>query len=42
MLRGQDFKELKLSNLDNVHVAPTIADVLGIEPPLDARGKKLK
>ncbi len=42
MLRGQDFKELKLSNFDNVDVKPKTAEVPGIEPPLDARGKKLK
>ena len=39
---GPDFKERRLSNVDNIDVAPTIADALGIKPPLDAQGKKIK
>jgi len=39
---GPDFKERNLRNVDNIDVAPTIADALGIKPPLDAQGKKIK
>lgn len=39
---GPDFKERELSNVDNIDVAPTVADVLGIKPPMDAQGRKLR
>lgn len=35
------FKSKKLKEVDNVDVAPTVADLLGIDPPADAQGKKL-
>jgi arylsulfatase A-like enzyme len=38
---GPDFKERELSNVDNIDVAPTVADALGIKPPMDAQGKKI-
>jgi predicted AlkP superfamily pyrophosphatase or phosphodiesterase len=38
---GPDFKRASLKDVDNVDVAPTIADLLGIKPPRDAQGKKI-
>ena len=38
---GPDFKAKKLKEIDNIDVAPTVADLLGIEPPADAQGKTL-
>ena len=34
---GPDFKERRLSNVDNIDVALTIADALGIKPPFEIR-----
>lgn len=39
---GPDFKERRLRNVDNIDVAPTVADLLGITPPADAQGRKLR
>jgi predicted AlkP superfamily pyrophosphatase or phosphodiesterase len=39
---GPDFKERRLSNVDNIDVAPTVAGLIGIKPPADAQGKKIK
>jgi predicted AlkP superfamily pyrophosphatase or phosphodiesterase len=38
---GPDFKRLSLKQVDAVDVAPTIAELLGIDPPADAQGKKI-
>jgi predicted AlkP superfamily phosphohydrolase/phosphomutase len=38
---GPDFKRMSLKDVDNVDVAPTVADLLGIKPPRDAQGKKI-
>ena len=37
---GPDFKRMSLKDVDNVDVAPTVADLLGIKPPRDAQGEK--
>ena len=38
---GPDFKRRNLKEVDNVDVAPTVADLLDIKPPRDAQGKKI-
>jgi arylsulfatase A-like enzyme len=38
---GPNFKRKTLKEVDNLDVAPTIAELLDIEPPRDAQGKKL-
>jgi predicted AlkP superfamily phosphohydrolase/phosphomutase len=38
---GPDFKKRTLLDVDSIDVAPTVADLLGVEAPLDAQGKKL-
>lgn len=38
---GPSFKSKRLKEINNVDIAPTVADLLGIHPPADAQGKKL-
>ena len=38
---GPNFKQRTLKEVDNVDVAPTVAELLDIKPPMDAQGKKL-
>jgi predicted AlkP superfamily pyrophosphatase or phosphodiesterase len=38
---GPDFKRRSLKEVNNVDIAPTIAELLGIDPPADAQGKKI-
>jgi hypothetical protein len=38
---GPDFKRRSLKEVNNVDVAPTIAELLGIDPPADAQGEKI-
>ena len=37
---GPNFKRKSLKDIDNVDVAPTVAEILGIDPPKDSQGKK--
>ena len=39
---GPDFRERRLNEVNNIDVAPTVADLLGIKPPTDAQGKKIR
>jgi predicted AlkP superfamily phosphohydrolase/phosphomutase len=39
---GPDFRRKSLKEVDAVDVAPTIAELLGIKPPQDTQGKKIK
>lgn len=39
---GPDFKRKNLENINNVDVAPTVAEILGIDPPKDSQGKKIR
>ena len=36
---GPSFKSKTVKEVNNVDVAPTVAELLGIEPPADAQGK---
>jgi predicted AlkP superfamily pyrophosphatase or phosphodiesterase len=38
---GPDFKSRRLKEVDAVDIAPTVAELLGIDPPKDAQGKKI-
>jgi hypothetical protein len=38
---GPDFRERPLREVNNVDVAPTVADLLEIELSLDAQGKRI-
>jgi predicted AlkP superfamily pyrophosphatase or phosphodiesterase len=38
---GPDFKRRSLREVDAVDVAPTVAELLGIDPPKDTQGKKI-
>ena len=38
---GPDFKRKTVKEVDNIDVAPTIADLLGISPPEQAQGRKI-
>jgi predicted AlkP superfamily pyrophosphatase or phosphodiesterase len=38
---GPDFRQRTLDEVENIDVAPTVAHLLGIQPPSDAQGKKL-
>jgi hypothetical protein len=37
---GPDFERRSLKEVDNVDIAPTVAELLGINPPQDSHGKK--
>ena len=39
---GPDFTRRTLKEVDNVDVAPTVAELLGINPPKDSQGKKIR
>jgi len=39
---GPDFRKRRLNEVNNIDVAPTVADLLGIKPPADAQGKKIR
>ena len=39
---GPDFKRRTLKEVDNVDVAPTIAELLDIKPPRDSQGRKIQ
>ncbi len=39
---GPNFKRKSLENINNVDVAPTVAEILGIDPPKDSQGKKIR
>jgi predicted AlkP superfamily pyrophosphatase or phosphodiesterase len=39
---GPDFKRRTLQDVDNVDIAPTVAELLGINPPKDSQGKKIR
>jgi predicted AlkP superfamily pyrophosphatase or phosphodiesterase len=39
---GPDFKRRTLKDVDNVDIAPTVAELLGIKPPKDSQGKKIR
>ena len=41
-LRGTGFKRRNLKDIDNVDVAPTIAELLGMNPPKDSQGEKIR
>jgi predicted AlkP superfamily pyrophosphatase or phosphodiesterase len=38
---GPDFNRRILKEVDNVDIAPTVAELLGVDPPADAQGKKI-
>jgi predicted AlkP superfamily pyrophosphatase or phosphodiesterase len=38
---GPDFKRTTITGVDNIDVAPTVADLLGISPPEQAQGRKI-
>jgi predicted AlkP superfamily phosphohydrolase/phosphomutase len=38
---GPDFKSRHLKEVDAVDIAPTVAELLGIDPPKDTQGKKI-
>ncbi len=38
---GPSFKSKTIKEFVNVDVAPTVAELIGIDPPADAQGKKL-
>jgi predicted AlkP superfamily pyrophosphatase or phosphodiesterase len=38
---GPDFKRRTLKDIDNIDIAPTVADLLGIKPPRDSQGRKI-
>jgi predicted AlkP superfamily pyrophosphatase or phosphodiesterase len=38
---GPNFKSKTLKEVNNVDVAPTVAELLDIDPPMDAQGKKI-
>jgi predicted AlkP superfamily pyrophosphatase or phosphodiesterase len=38
---GPDFKHRSLKEVNNVDIAPTVAELLDIDPPEDAQGKKI-
>ena len=39
---GPDFKRRTLKDVDNVDIAPTVAELIGIDPPKDSQGKKIR
>jgi predicted AlkP superfamily phosphohydrolase/phosphomutase len=39
---GPYFKRKSLQDINNVDVAPTVAEILGIDPPKDSQGKKIR
>jgi predicted AlkP superfamily pyrophosphatase or phosphodiesterase len=39
---GPDFKRRTLKEVDNVDIAPTIAELLDIKPPKDSQGRKIQ
>jgi predicted AlkP superfamily phosphohydrolase/phosphomutase len=39
---GPDFRRKRLKEVDGVDVAPTVAELLAINPPRDAQGKKIQ
>jgi predicted AlkP superfamily pyrophosphatase or phosphodiesterase len=39
---GPDFKQRTLKDVDNVDIAPTVAELLGMNPPKDSQGKKIR
>ena len=39
---GPDFKRRTLKEVDNVDIAPTIAELLDIQPPKDSQGRKIQ
>jgi len=39
---GPDFKRRTLKDVDNVDIAPTVAELLGIDPPKDSQGKQIR
>ena len=39
---GPDFKRRTLKEVDNVDIAPTIAELLDIKPPRDSQGRKIQ
>jgi predicted AlkP superfamily pyrophosphatase or phosphodiesterase len=39
---GPDFKRRTLKDVDNVDIAPTVAELLGMNPPKDSQGKKIR
>ena len=39
---GPDFKRRTLKDVDNVDIAPTVAELLGIDPPRDSQGKTIR
>jgi arylsulfatase A-like enzyme len=39
---GPNFKRRTLKNVDNVDIAPTVAELLGIDPPKDSQGKRIR
>lgn len=38
---GPDFKRRNLKDIDNVDIAPSVAELLGINPPKDSQGRKI-
>ena len=41
MRAGPSFKSKTIKEFVNVDIAPTVAYLIGIDPPADAQGKKL-
>lgn len=39
---GPNFKRRTLKDIDNIDIAPTVAELLGINPPQDSQGKKIR
>ena len=39
---GPNFKRRTLKDVDNIDIAPTVAELLGIDPPKDSQGKKIR
>ena len=39
---GPNFKRTILKDVDNVDVAPTVTEILGIDPPKDSQGKTIR
>jgi arylsulfatase A-like enzyme len=38
---GPDFKRETIKAVENIDIAPTVADLLGIKPPKQAQGRKI-
>jgi predicted AlkP superfamily phosphohydrolase/phosphomutase len=39
---GPSFKRRTLKNIDNIDIAPTVAEFLGMNPPKDSQGKTIR